>query len=291
MKKLYFIILLVLFAFTSSFSQSFYNARRDRSLIFSGGIGLSTYLGELKDGNTFDTKPTLSAGLKYYLTERLSARVEATWFQLTGSDATSGSAGKIARNLSFSSDNFEINGTFAFDIFSSGERYYRRPSVNFYGFTGLGLLYFSPKTTLNGVTYSLPQYRTEGVSYSTITPIIPIGLGVKFKMTRDINLALESGFRMTFTDYLDDASSTYPSNFASLDPLTQSLSYRGSLTDPNAIAGKKRGNPNANDAYFLLQVKLEYYLPTDFLFGKNAGHRKTQHYKHKKSNYRRPKTR
>lgn len=295
MKKIYLITSLVVITVFSSFGQSFYSARRERSLIFVGGMGLSTYFGELKTGNSFDTKPTLNAGLQYYLSEHVSARVDATWFQLSGSDAVAdptGALGRKDRNLSFLSNNFEISGTLAFSIMSTGGRYYRRPTLNIYGFTGLGLCYFNPTTEYKGETYSLPSIQTEGVSYSTFTPVIPIGVGLRVKVARDFNLAFEGGFRMTFTDYLDDASSkTYPTTFTS--PLQQALSYRGvELTPPGVLTdGKVRGNPKTNDAYFLLNVKLEYYLPTDFIFGNNSGHRKAQSYKRKKSNYRRVKSR
>lgn len=295
MKKIYLITSLIAVMSFSSFGQSFYNARRERSLIFVGGMGLSTYFGELKTGNSFDTKPTLNVGLQHYLSEHVNVRLDATWFQLSGNDAEADPAGVLGRkdrNLSFKSDNFEISGTLAFSLSSNGGRYYRRPSVNFYGFTGLGLCYFNPTTEYKGEKYSLPSILTEGVSYSTFTPVIPIGFGLRIKASRDINIAFEGGLRMTFTDYLDDVSSkTYPTTFAS--PLQQALSYRGAeLTPPGVLTdGKVRGNPKTNDAYFLLNVKLEYYLPTDFIFGNNSGHRKAQAYKRKKSNYRRAKSR
>ena len=295
MKKIYLVTSLIMVVAFSSFGQSFYSARRERSLIFVGGMGLSTYFGELKTGNSFDTKPTLNVGLQYYLSDHVSARVDATWFQLSGDDAKAdpaGVLGRLDRNLSFLSNNLEVSGTFAFSLFSNGGRYYRRPTLNIYGFTGLGLCYFNPTTEYKGETYSLPSIKTEGVSYSTFTPIIPIGLGLRVKVARDFNLAFEGGFRMTFTDYLDDVSSkTYPTSFAS--PLQQALSYRGTeLTPPGVLTDTKvRGNPKTNDAYFLLNVKLEYYLPTDFIFGNNTGHRKAQAYKRKKSNYRRVKSR
>jgi hypothetical protein len=296
MKKIYLITSLIAVTSFSSFGQSFYNARRERSLIFVGGMGLSTYFGELKTGNSFDTKPTINIGLQHYLSDHVNVRLDATWFQLAGNDADAdptGVLGRRDRNLSFQSNNFEISGTLAFSLFSTGGRYYRRPTLNFYGFTGLGLCYFNPTTEFKGTRISLPSVQTEGVSYSTFTPVIPMGLGLRIKASRDINIAFEGGFRMTFTDYLDDVSSrTYPTSFA---PNTDqaALSFRGGELNPPSVLteGKVRGNPKTNDAYFLLNVKLEYYLPTDFIFGNNSGHRKAQAYKRKKSNYRRAKSR
>lgn len=297
MKKIYLIGFFTCFLAYSSFAQSFYNARKERSLILVGGLGASTYFGELKTGNSFDTKPTLNVGLQYHLSQHISARVDATWFQLKGTDADAlGNPDRINRNLSFSSNNFEVSGTLAFNLIPKGLRYYRRPGFNLYAFTGIGLVYFNPTAELDGKSYSLPTYKTEGVAYSTVAPVIPMGLGIRFKVNRDFNIAIEGGYRKMFTDYLDDVSGPkYPDfvKFPTLEAsdISRRLSYRG---DPAVLAGNPelvRGNPKSNDSYFLLNVKLEYYLRKDFIFGSNSGHRQVQRYKKKKSNYRKVKMR
>jgi hypothetical protein len=298
MKKIYLIGFFTCVLAYTSFSQSFYNARKERSLILVGGMGLSTYFGELKTGNSFDTKPTLNVGLQYHLSQHISARVDATWFQLKGNDADAvGDPDRINRNLSFSSDNFEISGTLAFNLVPKGLRYYRRPGFNLYAFTGIGLVYFNPTAKLsNGETVSLPTFKTEGVDYSTVAPVIPMGLGVRLKVNRDINIAIEGGYRKMFTDYLDDVSGPKYLN-GILDPNTvmapetRELAYRGNPAELLANPDLVRGNPKSNDSYFLLNVKLEYYLPKDFIFGSNSGHRQVQRYKKKKSYYRKVKTR
>ena len=88
MLKILSVITFLLVASFSSEGQSFYAARRERSLILEGGIGTSSYLGELKNDKDFlDAKPTVNVGLQYYLSNRISVRAEGTWFQLKGSDA------------------------------------------------------------------------------------------------------------------------------------------------------------------------------------------------------------
>jgi hypothetical protein len=96
------------------------------------------------------------------------------------------------------------------NLFANGNRYYRRPYFNVYGYGGVGLLYFNPKAELNGTWHALQPLQTEGVEYSRITPVIPFGLGVRFKFGPNMNIAIEGGYRKIFTDYLDDVSTVYP---------------------------------------------------------------------------------
>ena len=56
-----------------------------------------------------DTKLNLNFGLQYYFTERIAIRTEANYFRLSGDDAEADSEGRTVRNLSFRSDNFELN--------------------------------------------------------------------------------------------------------------------------------------------------------------------------------------
>ncbi len=265
MRKLLVLVTIVLFA-EISFAQSFYAIRKDRSMILVAGTGTSTYLGELaNDGDYLDAKPSLSVGLQYYLTPRVSARVEAIWFTLEGSDAKSGDEGRINRNLSFKSNNFEISATGMVNLFANGNRYYRRPSYNVYGFAGVGLMYFNPTAEYLGNKYTLQPLQTEGVSYSRVTPAIPLGLGIRFKMGPNLNIAIEGGYRKLFTDYLDDVSTTYPATYISTD--SELLSVKGASY---AVAGYKRGNPESNDSYILFNAKFEYFLPWD-LGGQGSG--------------------
>jgi hypothetical protein len=249
-------------------AQSFYAIREKRSLIASFGTGSSTYYGELSNpGAVINYQPNINVGLQYFMNPRISVRTELNWFILEGSDTKASDLGRKIRNLSFKDNCFEISATGTISLFSNGNRHYRRPSINLYGFAGIGLLYFNPKTEYKGQTYSLQPLKTEGVSYSLITPVVPFGLGARFKLGPNLNLVVEGGFRKTFTDYLDDVSSKYVDNASFTDPIAKALADRRQEYDPNlalASAGDKRGNPSTNDSYFLLNTKIEYYLPVNF---------------------------
>jgi hypothetical protein len=261
-KRLVVLILIICSGAELASAQSFYSARRDRNLIFIGGINTSTYYGDLKDDADFiDAKPSLSLGLMYYASKRIGIRGEFSWVTLSSSDAKSSSEGKQQRNLSFTSANYEAAVSGVFNLVPQGGRFYQRPAFNVYGFIGAGALMFNPKAVLDGQKYALQPLQTEGVKYSRITPIIIYGLGAKMKVTPFFNLAAEAGWRKTFSDYVDDVSSRYVDNSSFTDPIAQKLAdRRPEIGLPVLAAGSKRGNPNNKDAYMLFSVRLEYYL-------------------------------
>ncbi|HNP17757.1 MAG TPA: DUF6089 family protein [Fulvivirga sp.] len=248
-------------------AQSFYKYKRGRDVIANLGTGYSTYFGELKDdGDYFDPRPNLNIGLQYFFSPRVGARMEATWFKIGGDDAKTNEGGKFKRNLSFISNNFELNVVGIVQAFPNGVKYYQRSPFNVYGFVGIGFLYFNPKAELNGKKYALQPIQTEGVSYSRFAIVIPYGIGIKYKLNPFFNIGLEGGFRQTFTDYLDDVSSTYVDNSSFSNPIHASLADRSPEIgrSPNE-AGTLRGNPSTNDSYFIMNIKLEFYLPPQIL--------------------------
>lgn len=266
-------------------SQSFYAVRRDRTLVFSAGSGTSTYFGELQNpGDFIDAKPNLNVGLQYFLSQRISARAEANWFQLSGNDMKAGDVNRDKRNLSFKSNSYEISATAAVLLFPNGTRYYQRKIVNPYFFAGLGYLYFNPTAELDGTRYALQPLMTEDVSYKRSQIVIPYGLGVRLKAGPFFNFVIEGGYRMTFTDYLDDVSTVHVDKSTWTDPVRIALADRGPEVgvEPRPV-GARRGNPDTNDGYMLLNAKVEYYLPTNFLFKRSN----TSFYRKKRQSMRR----
>ncbi len=271
--KTFIYVVFALFLFSESVAQSFYAVREDRDMIGSFGTGTSTYFGELQNPNDYiDAKPSFNLGLQifpapYFIGDRIAVRTELSWFRLQGTDAKANDD-RVIRNLSFYSNNWEFNAVGMIHAMPQHIKYYRifkRSTINFYGLIGIGLLYTNPKTEYKGEKIALQPLQTEGVKYSRLQFVMPYGLGIKFKMGTLYNIAIEGGWRKTFTDYLDDASiRRYPDPVSLSSDLSRALSDRRRERDPSypvASGEGVRGNPDKRDSYMLLNVKLEYYLP------------------------------
>ena len=271
-KKSLFTSLFVLILITESMAQAFYAMRRDHDLIVSFGTGTSTYLGEFQNpGDNIDFKPSFNVGAQAFvapnfLENRLAARAEFTYFRLQATDATADDD-RVERNLSFFSNNWELNTVGLFHVFKQDKKFYKRFVFNMYGMTGIGLMFMNPKAEYQGDKIALQPLQTEGVKYSRFQFVIPYGFGIKFRKGVLYNIAIEGGWRKTFTDYMDDASGRgYPDPAILQSDLSRALSDRRRERDPDypVPPGKGvRGNPKQDDSYMLLNIKLEYFLPID----------------------------
>ncbi len=265
-------------------AQSFFAVRRNRNLMINFGSGTANYFGEMVNPKQFGiVKPNLAVGAEIYLSPRISVSTELTWFQLSGDDANANDD-RSERNLSFRSNNFEIAAVGAVNLIPNGLRYYQRPRINFHAFAGVAILYFDPRAvapTMDhngnplpeaGEWVALAPLETEGVKYATVQPVIPFGFGVRIMINPFLNVLIEGGYRWTFTDYLDDVSSTrYPDPATLKSDLSRAMSDRRREigTFPNDYLVGKRGNPENNDGYFLTNVTIQYYLPSEIFGGGN----------------------
>ena len=84
---------------------------------------------------------------------------------------------------------------------------------------GVGVFWFNPKALYGGTWYELQKLGTEGQGlpngakkYSRISISIPMVIGVRFIVGKKMTIGLEYNFRKTFTDYIDDVSTTYYDN-------------------------------------------------------------------------------
>jgi hypothetical protein len=214
-------------------------------------LGTSTYFGDLCDkGECMIFRPNFGIGYMYRLDGNFSFKSELNYYHLYSKDFYS------SRNFAFRSDNFELYAGVKYDFIPYDPHHSKRKLLNPFAFIGLGLTRFNPKAELNGTWYALEPLRTEGHNYSRITPIIPLGLGVKVTCTQAIDVIVEGGFRKTFTDYMDDVSANEYKPISSFDdPVAASLSNRTAQGD--SYQGY-RGNPHRKDGYFIFQIKLMY---------------------------------
>ena len=266
MKKTIFLLTGLLLFAEMALSQGFYNKNRNRNFIVSVGTGTTHYYGDLaRPGDNFNIKPNLDFGARYNFYRWFSAGVGLTWFMLKGDDKTD--PAKEIRNLSFQSHNFELSGLMYISLLEEDRRFYMRPFANPYIYGGVGVVFYNPTAELDGKRYNLKKLNTSGENYSGVTVAFPVGAGVRFRINPFFNIVIDGAYRFVMSDNLDDVSSgVYPDPASFSDPIARKLSDRTWETLPPgtptwAEQGLNfRGNPDNRDGYFIMNVKLEYYL-------------------------------
>ncbi len=163
------------------------------------------------------------------------------------------------------------------------------PRLRPYGVAGIGVIHFNPQgsiTNLNGdkAWYYLKPLRTEGEGmaeypsrkpYSLTQPVIPVGGGLKYFFSERVNMSLELLLRKSFTDYIDDVSTEYidPDLFDKYLSTENAVIARKihdktyGIVTPGVTRyepGTQRGNPNQNDSYFSVLIKVGIRIGTIF---------------------------
>lgn len=276
MKKPGLAILLYIFSFTL-------NAQKSLNVDFF--LGTSNYSGDLQEKRFTFSQAHLAGGLglSYEITNQFSIRTAFKYGKISGDDRFGRNK---KRNLNFTT------------LLSEGDldvQYFFTPlGVNPftpYVFLGVAVYHFNPYTfDSTGQKYYLKPLSTEGEgfvsgrpNYSLTQMAIPFGGGVKLSLSDKINVGFEIGIRRLFTDYLDDASTSYIDPnllLAKRGAKAVELSYRGdeikggSQTYPRV--GQIRASPNYKDWYYFTGLTLTYRLGNDFFNSTR------QHYKEKK---------
>jgi hypothetical protein len=239
-------------------------------------IGGLYYHGDLTE-NIISSKANTGIGVSF--SKEINHWVELSgrfiYGTVSGSDQSSYNVAYRNRNLSFSSDIYELSAVAGINInqlfWQSLDKYNLRLFIN----GGVAFFHFNPKTLLNDKWIALNPVGTEGQNmemykenrYSLYQWSIPVGLMVEFDLYKQYKMGLEVSPRITFTDYLDDVSTFYINRdemLASGNELGALLSNRqGELLDQNVNVetGTKRGDNNKTDWYSFLSVYLRYSFP------------------------------
>ena len=239
------------------------------------GIG-TKFLKDLNLGYTH-----LSGGVFASVTYRneVGLRLEATFGKISAHDVilaglTDEAKNRYNRNQDFQSRIsevvaiFEVHPLFIFIDWPAKDQ--PPPRISPYLLGGIGYFSFNPQTKLGSRIVDLRALHTEGEGfpeyptrpeYSLNQINIPMGGGLKYELNPLINLRLEVVYRKTFTDYLDDLSTTYidPALFDKyLTPqkaLDAHLLYDKQLQSVAGINGK-RGTSTNNDGYLSFNLKV-----------------------------------
>lgn len=267
-------VLLLLFLPIALSAQSFMS-RSEIGLTFGG----MNYIGDLNNQSIFG-QPEMAGGVlaRMNLDDRWSVALNGAYGHLKGGNPDV----ERRRNLSFRSYLWEANLRMEFNFVpfgTEGLRFRTTPYI----FCGLGFFCFNPTTTYTNpatgetISVELQPLNTEGqglaayperIPYTLIAVSMPFGLGFKAALTKDITFAVEYGFRKTWTDYIDDVSTTYV-GAESLGPgsLSATLADRSAEVEPGYVnaPGIKRGDDSLKDWYAYFNLSLSCTL--DALFG------------------------
>jgi hypothetical protein len=92
-----------------------------------------------------------------------------------------------------------------------------------------------------------------------------MGGGIKWAVDRRWLIGLEYGFRKTFTDYIDDVSTTYYPNHEILANYGATAALAADPTEGTWIGSasyQQRGDPTDNDSFMFLLITANYKLKT-----------------------------
>lgn len=250
-------------------AQNMYNGMRHDGE-FGIALGAAHYFGDINTrGKINRPKIAFGAFFRKQFGDYVAGRLSATFAQVGYSDVYSKNEFQRLRNLSFNSNIFEValQGDFNFFKFNPIDPNYRfTPYVTL----GVGLFGFNPYTYLGNKKYYLQPLGTEGQGttaypdrkkYSLTALCFPLGVGIKYNITDQMNIGFEITHRFTTTDYLDDVSKTYAGAQVFKDPVAQKLQDRSyEFGTPIGEAGRQRGFSGQKDQYVTAMISLTFNL-------------------------------
>ena len=248
--------------------SSFHGKGQD--LEYGAMVGISNYFGDLNTNASFEfVGPVSGMFFRYNMSHRFAYKVGFNYARIAFEDAASKEVYQQMRNLSFSSDIVELTNQIEFNFFKY-DKEKEQHSFTPYLLLGFSVFYYNPKAEYQGEKVALQPLGTEGQGqsgsdkkkYSRISFALPIGGGFKYAFTPFWAIGIEGGIRKTFTDNLDDVSTSYPESLNSGDQssLSNALADRsGEVVDPPiGQAGKQRGWKENRDDYLFVGVTISY---------------------------------
>jgi Domain of unknown function (DUF6089) len=179
--------------------------------VFAGSAG---YLGDLNKSDILSKEPKPSFGIvsRYNISDYLAVKATLLSGRLSGKD--SHYPDRAFRNFTTTTPLTEISAQLEWHLWPLTEprlRHQFKPSFSPFLFAGVGLAFTKPKSDLENMIVEKPQFVQgaaidRSADYQLMNGVVPFGLGLKYRFHPQWTLALEAGFRITFSDYLDGIS-------------------------------------------------------------------------------------
>lgn len=273
-RTLLLIFSVTMFSFRLFAQEEAYEQRGEFGFTF----GAAHYFGDLNPRSRINRpKPAFGLYFRRPFNNYLAARISVHYAEVGYSDIYSKNEFQLRRNLSFNSKIWEaaIQGDFNFFKYIPGD-----PNHSFTPFItiGAGIFSYDPYAYLDGNKVYLRPLGTEGQNISYVdasgkkrkpygkTAIcIPIGAGLKYNVSNNLNLSFQVVHRLTQTDYLDDVSTTYVGNdkfevSAAGVPSTAFLMQDRSFEkgSPIGVEGRQRGWSKQKDQYIMAEIGISF---------------------------------
>ena len=257
------------------------NQFHERTNYFDVGFctGLGNYYGDIVP--TFfsfqQLHPDLGIFARYNIGKHFALRSTFIYGAVSGDDKYYNNA---PRNLSFKSNISELSFTAEINLLPYHAYKFKNIFTPYISF-GIAGFHFNPKAEYDGTWYDLQPLGTEGegiagypAKYSLFGISIPVGGGLKYRLKTSnndfITIGAEFSIRKTFTDYLDDVSSTdyvdlgilknnngiYSANLSSREN-----EYFG-VPKSQLVVDIRRGNPDNKDWYYFGNITISYVFRT-----------------------------
>lgn len=172
-------------------AQSDYQYRME----IGAGVGVVTYQGDLGGSLTKNMQPMASVVLRRVFNPYMALKFSAAYGKLKGSSADSNTyyPDYAASPYRFNKTLVDAGVTYEYNFWPYGTGQDYRGAKRFTPFVFAGL----------GTTYAV------GEGNSSFTANIPIGLGVKYKAGKRLNVALEWAEHFSMSDKLDGVKDPY----------------------------------------------------------------------------------
>lgn len=293
------------------------------------GIGASNFLGDLGGKDNVGTNDFRDleftefnfagfVGYRHAFHKNFYGRVNFNYGRVSGNDKLTEEQYRNNRNLSFRSNIFEVD--LMAELFmrigsKKGHQYkLQRSKENDSApwhirasyltvFGGVGVFHFNPKVYFQDRWIMLSPLSTEGQGlpngvdpYKLTQLNIPIGFSYMVRMHRHWSFGIEATYRYTFTDYIDDVSTSYyNANDLNLYLGEQKGDIAAYLSNPAQGAendgkpnfvtatGQQRGDETDNDGYFYALFKVDYLIINEAKFTKKKTKRRGNVRYHRRS--------
>jgi hypothetical protein len=262
------IILLLIVTFVFSFSSEAQQFKPNTEVGVL--LGTSYYLGDLNTTHFNQPLPAVGLIIRKNIDKRFAYKAEVMYLNIQSDERSSEDTIAKNRGLHFKSPIYELSGQVEFNFlpYQPGNPLYTWTP---YVYSGISIFHFNPQAeNKNGEWVNLQELGTEGQGttlfpekekYSLIQYSIAMGGGFKIAVNPSFNIILEYGVRKTFTDYLDDVSTTFVGGVGNPYPLDMSQEALA-MSDPESThtKGDQRGNPDKKDWYSFAGITLSFTL-------------------------------